>query len=337
MSNRPQITNKQGIFIAGALAGSLLTAAVTTIIALEWRRYFRPSLRSRAIYWLMRLADIPNYTTPVELRAKTDQLYAKLDIPAGVTIRPAQVGGIPAEWIGPTKAAGDGVILYLHGGAYTAGSPTLYRGLTSRLALASGTRALSIDYRLAPEHPFPAALDDALAAYRGLLESGIKPQNIIVVGDSAGGGLTTALLVSLRDSGDPLPAGAVLISPWTDLAGTGASILARANVDPILQWSSLKRMADGYRGDYEARHPLVSPLYADLRDLPPLLIQVGDLEILLHDATRLAERAEAVGVDVTLDRQANLWHDWPMFAQLVPESQEAIERIGDFIRERLGE
>lgn len=335
MNNQQQKTNKEFIFMAGALAGSLITVAGALTAILEWRRYFKPSLRSQAMYWMLKLANIPDYSTPAELRAKSREYYGSLDIPTGVTFRPAQAGGIPAEWTEPTTGANDDVILYLHGGAYTSGSPALYRSLLGRLALATGARILAIDYRLAPEHPFPGGLDDALAAYRGLLASGIDPQKLIVMGDSAGGGLTMALLVSLRDNGDSLPAGAVLLSPWTDLAGTGASILARANVDPVLQWPSLKIMAAAYYGEHDPRHPLISPLYADLSDLPPLLIQVGDLEILLHDTTRLAERAEAVGVDVTLDRQPGMWHIWQMTAAVVPEAQEAIERIAVFVQERL--
>jgi acetyl esterase/lipase len=197
-------------------------------------------------------------------------------------------------------------------------------------------RGLVIDYRLAPENPFPAALEDATAAYRWLLKSGFKPEQIVIAGDSAGGGLSLSTMVSLRDAGDPLPRGAVLLSPWTDLAGTGESIKTHAEIDPWLNADNLIPFAALYFGKEDGRHPLVSPLYADLHGLPPMLIQVGSDEILLDDSTRLASRAQAAGVEVKMEVWDGLWHVWHIFASQLPEGQKAIEDLGRFARQQVG-
>ena len=199
-----------------------------------------------------------------------------------------------------------------------------------------GCRALVIDYRLAPEHPFPAALEDTIAAYRWLLEQGISHSRIVLVGFSAGGGLALSTLVSLRDAHVPLPAGAVLISPWTDLAGTGESVVTRAEADPWLTDEMNQYHAALYANGKDLRHPLISPLYADMQGLPPLLIHVGSDEIMLDDSRRVAERAKAAGVEVTLEVWEGLWHVFHAFAYRLAEGKEAIEKIGQFIRKRLG-
>jgi acetyl esterase/lipase len=241
-------------------------------------------------------------------------------------------GGVPAEWIVPPNAANDRVILYLHGGGYVMGSINTHRAMIARIARASEAKALALNYRMAPEDPFPTAVDDATAAYRWLLAQGYKPGKIVISGDSAGGGLTLATLLALRDAGTPLPAAAVPISPWADLEGTGASIETRAAADPMVDKAGLLRMAQMYAGDSDPKNPLISPIYADYKGLPPMLIQVGDAEILLDDSTRVAERARAAGVKVELEAYPEMFHVWHVFAKILPEGQQAIDRIGEYVR-----
>jgi len=241
-------------------------------------------------------------------------------------------GGVPAEWIVPPNAANDRVILYLHGGGYVMGSINTHRAMIARIARASEAKALALNYRMAPEDPFPTAVDDATAAYRWLLAQGYKPGKIVISGDSAGGGLTLATLLALRDAGTPLPAAAVPISPWADLEGTGASIETRAAADPMVDKAGLLRMAQMYAGYSDPKNPLISPIYADYKGLPPMLIQVGDAEILLDDSTRVAERARAAGVKVELEAWPEMFHVWHVFAKILPEGQQAIDRIGEYVR-----
>ncbi len=203
--------------------------------------------------------------------------------------------------------------------------------MVSRIARASNARALSIDYRLAPEHPFPAAVEDAIAAYKWLLAQGYKPGKIVIAGDSAGGGLTLAALLAIRDAGLPMPAGAVPISPWTDLEGTGESVRTRAARDVMVTQDNLQSSAKQYYGMHDPKDPLVSPVHANFRGLPPMLIQVGDAEILLDDATRVAKSAKAAGVEVELEVWDEMPHVWHVFAKLLPEGQQAIDKIGKFV------
>jgi acetyl esterase/lipase len=244
---------------------------------------------------------------------------------------PVDAGSVPAEWIEPPDAVSGRVILYLHGGGYVTGSIVTHRAMVARIARASKARALLLDYRLAPEHPFPAAVDDATAAYRWLLAQGIAPGKIVIAGDSAGGGLTLATLAALKASKDPMPAAAVPISPWNDLEGTGDSVKTRASKDPMVQGNDLVPMAKMYYGTQDPKNPLISPLHADFRGFPPLLIQVGDAEVLLDDATRVAERAKAAGVQVELEVWDEMVHVWHVFAKLLPEGQQAIDKIGKFV------
>jgi epsilon-lactone hydrolase len=231
--------------------------------------------------------------------------------------------------------ADDRVLLYLHGGAYQIGSPATLRHLVALISDAARTRVLSVDYRLAPEHPFPAAVDDTLTAYRWLLANGTDPARIAIAGDSAGGGLTLAALVALRDAGVPLPAAAVAMSPWTDLALTGESLRTRAEADFMLQPAGMRETADTYLAGEDPHHPYASPLYADLRGLPPLLIHVGDAEVILDDSTRFAARARDAGVDVTLEVWDEMPHVWHAFAGLLPEADQAVARIGSWLRDLL--
>lgn len=269
-------------------------------------------------------------------RAALDALLGRYPVPEGTTVESITAGGVPAEWVSAGEVDADRVILLLHGGAYTRGSFVTHRGLAARLSAASGARALVIAYRLAPEHLFPAPVEDATAAYRWLLQSGIRPERVVLVGDSAGGGLAVATLLALRDAAEtsraPLPAGAVLLSPWTDLTGTAESVRRCAEVDPWLNAERLALVAGLYLGGADPRHPLASPLYGDLRGLPPLLIQVGTDEILLDDATGLAERAREAGVEVTLEVWEGMWHVFQGFAAEVPEGRQAIEKIGTFVQ-----
>jgi len=237
-----------------------------------------------------------------------------------------------AEWHWPEGAGDDAAMLYLHGGGYVVGSLATHRALVAAIARAAAIPALAIAYRLAPESPFPAALEDATAAYRRLLAQGIAPERIVVAGDSAGGGLTLATLVALRDAKTPLPAAAVCLSPWVDLEGVGESMTARAARDPIISKELLVWLAGKYLGTHDCRTPLAAPLYAELGGLPPLLIQVGEAETLYDDAVRIAERAAKAGVAVTLDAWPEMVHVWQLFAPMAPEGRDAIAAIGRFIR-----
>ena len=254
--------------------------------------------------------------------------------PDGVTCTPAEAGGVSAEWSVAAGVDEAKVVLYVHGGGYVMGSAGSHRDVTGRLSKAAGARVLSLNYRLAPEHPFPAPVDDAVAAYRWLLAQGISPGNIAVAGDSAGGGLAIATLLALRDAGEPLPAAGIGISPWVDMEGTGESMTTRAAVDPVVQKEGLLGMAKLYLGDADPKNPLAAPLHADLAGLPPLLLQVGDAETLLDDSTRLAERAHAAGVDVTLKVWDEMPHVWHLFAPILPEGRQAIDEIGSFFQAR---
>ncbi len=271
-------------------------------------------------------------------RKQTERMPFGAKLNAGWRIRTETRFPLRGDWIepiAPSAAPDTPRILYLHGGAYVAMSPTTHRSLTSRLAGWSNTRLFALDYRLAPEHRFPAAIEDAVAAYHALLASGTPASRIVVAGDSAGGGLTLALLLALRDAGDPLPAAAVVFSPWTDLAATGRSIVENDAADPLLFGRWVGRQAHYYLGDTPATDPLASPLYADLTGLPPLLIQVSDCEVLLDDSRRLAESARRAGVGVTLRTYHGVTHGWQMFAAVLPEARTALREACDYIRSRL--
>ena len=274
---------------------------------------------------------------PVEQRrAAFEAVTQMFPVPDDVKSEPVDAGGIPAEWIAAPGADPERVIYYLHGGGYAMGSINTHREMVSRISRASGARVLAIDYRLAPEHPFPAAVEDAAAAYRWLLSAGVDPARLVIAGDSAGGGLTVATLVALRDAGDSLPAAAVCLSPWVDMEGIGESMTTKAEADPMVNREDLIEGAQAYLGGADPRTPLAAPLYADLKGLPPLLIHVGTAETLLDDSTRLAERAKAAGVDVTLEPWDDMIHVWQFVASMLPEGQQAIDRIGGFIREHAG-
>jgi acetyl esterase/lipase len=256
--------------------------------------------------------------------------------PPDVTVTETYAGGCRAFWHDPQDCAADRVILYFHGGGYVLGSHTRTANSVSHIARAAACRALNVDYRLAPEHPFPAAVDDAVSAYRWLLARGYEPAHIAVSGDSAGGGLTLALLHALQGAGLPLPAAAVPMSPWADLEQSGETMVSKAEADLLVGTDVLGGMAAHYLGEQDPRNPLASPLYGDFQGLPPLYIQVGGDETLLDDSRRVAERARAAGVEVKLDVFPEMQHVFQNSAGNVPEADDAVARIGAWLRPKLG-
>ena len=282
------------------------------------------------------LAKLPpsDTLTTAERRAQYERAEKFFPTPADVKREQVTAGAVPAEWLTPPGARADAAVLYLHGGGYVIGSPRSHRHLAAAIGSASAAPVLLPDYRLAPEHPFPAAVDDAVAAYRWLLDRGIAPTSIVIAGDSAGGGLTVATLLALRDAGVALPAAGVCISPWTDLTCSAASYTTRADVDPIVKATGVGDMATAYLAGQDPRTPLASPLFAALQGLPPLLIHVGDDEVLLDDATGLATRAREANVEVSLEIWPKMVHVWHWFFPMLDEGQAAIEKIGAFVRAR---
>jgi len=283
---------------------------------------------------LRSMPPVPREADWLAQRAALENLTTMAPPPADTVFTPTDAGGVPAEWVAAEGAHSDRAVLYLHGGGYCIGSIRTHRQLAADISRAAAARLLLIEYRLAPEHPFPAGLDDAVAAYRYLLGSNLRPAQLAIAGDSAGGGLTAATLLALREQGVPLPTAGVCLSPWFDLTLSGESMESKDGVDPMVHREPLGRMARAYLGGADARTPLASPLFADLAGLPPLLIHVGTAETLLDDSTRFAERARAAGVDVTLDVWDDMIHVWHAFAMLLPEGRAAIEQIGAFLRQR---
>ena len=267
---------------------------------------------------------------------RREQAEAAAPPPADLTVVAVDAGGVPAEWVRAPDADPDRRVLYLHGGGYTGGTLPAYREFAGRLSRGSGCSMLLLDYRLAPEHRFPAAVDDAMAALRWVRANGPEgaapTSSTVVAGESAGGGLALAVLVASRDAGDEAVNAAVMLSAWTDLAGTGDSVTSRADVDPTLGGWKPGEMASVYLGDADPRTPLASPLYADLGGLPPLLMQVGDLEVLLDDSTAVAAKAMAAGVDVTLEVEPGGFHNFQLQDAAIPEVRAAVERICAFLR-----
>ena len=273
----------------------------------------------------------------VKLRSRADRFGSRIPSHRKVSVSKVEADGVPSEWLLPPDAPEDRALLYLHGGAWILGSTELYRSFVSKLAFLSHTKALVINYRLAPEYPFPAGLEDCVTAYHFLINEGIRPEKIVVAGDSAGGNLTLALLVALRDGGSPLPGAAVAISPATDLTGSGRSYQSRANLDPLFSGHEAGNIVQWYAGENEPDHPLISPLFAELHGLPPILLHVGDHEILLDDSTRFAERARSFGVDADLVVWPEMFHVFHIFSPLLPEARKANREIADFIRMRWNE
>lgn len=302
------------------------------------------SLRSRLLQWVLRNRHLLRFQLRKEIidwnkmesierfrRECEDGAKRFGKIPAGIEIAPLKIGGIPAEWVSPAQAARDRVILFMHGGGYVSGSCSDHRIHVSKIVKGANIGALVFDYRLAPEHPYPAALDDSVTAYRWLLGQNISPSKIVFAGASAGGGLCLATLLALRDQGIPLPAAAVALSPWTDLKCTGESYRtnARKCLSPYGTWTAFSKH---YAGAQDATLPWISPLYGDLRGLPPILIHVGGDEILLDDSLGFVEKAKTAGVEIHCRVGKGLFHCYPVCAPMFPEATEAMNEICAFIR-----
>ena len=260
-----------------------------------------PSAEFASVLEMLRAMPPVAGDTIEEMRATMAASTGVMPIPDDVRFEPVDAAGVPAEWAIAPEAGSEGVIVYFHGGGYVSGSVSTHRLLVADLSRACGAPVLSVDYRLGPEHPFPAAVEDAVRAYGFVRQRGTPPARIAFGGDSAGGGLTVAALVALRERGEPLPAGGFCISPWLDLSLSGPSMDTKEPVDPMLDRKRLGIMARGYLAGQDPRTPLASPLFADLAGLPPLLVHVGSAEVLLDDSTRFAERARQAGIDVELE------------------------------------
>ncbi len=296
------------------------------------------SEQARAVHQLLReqrAAAGRSVPSRAEQLAMAERISDSTTEPPGVTYDDVVAGAVPAQWVTPEGADARRVLVYFHGGGYCFCSMHSHRKLAGHLARAAGCRALNVDYRLAPEHPHPAALTDAFAAYRWLLATGVEAGDVVVAGDSAGGGIAVALLVKARDEGVPLPAAGVLLSPWIDLAMTADSITTRAEVDMRQDPAGTKWCAQLFLAGQDPRDPYASPLYADLTGLPPLYIQAGDWDILADDAHRLTDRARRAGVDVRLDLFPEMLHAHQIWAGNMPEADDAVARIGDYVRQRL--
>ena len=300
-----------------------------------------PSLRSHLMRWLVRHVVRPKF-----LRAGTSiAAYRDMDrwisrnqrVPKGTEVQPIRAGDVPAEWVRGPGDESHAAILYLHGGGFIMGSPATHRELAARLSAVTHATALVLDYRLAPEHPFPAAMHDTIAAYRWLLEQGYTPDRLVMAGDSSGGGLALQALLALRDEGAALPAAAVLMSPVTDMVHLdGESFVTRADVDPMMTPEMSRRNLPLYVGDNDPANPLLCPVRADLSGLPPLCIHVGDHEILLSDSERLATRARAAGVEVEFKIWPGMWHVFQAAAAYIPEARQSLTEIARFVTRHAG-
>jgi monoterpene epsilon-lactone hydrolase len=267
-----------------------------------------------------------------QLRKETGTAGALIPLPDNTKFKRILAGNVYAEWITCGDVDTDKIFMFIHGGGYYRGSIDATRATVARISAEAKVRCLSIEYRLAPEHPFPAAVDDTYTAYNWLLKEGINPKNIIVSGQSAGGGLCLALLLKIKENNGFQPKGAVAISPWTDLSQSGKTMITNANIDPVISKQYLDRMANLYLSKTPNISPLASPLYGDLSGLPPLLVQVGSAETLLDDSKRFVERAKEAKVDVQIEVWQDMFHGWHGSAHILKEAEEAIKSIGLFCR-----
>ena len=280
---------------------------------------------------LLRSNELDLTSSPQKARADFSASIGAAPVAADITFEAGKLAGLPVLASTTPGARTDQTLLYIHGGAFVIGNPTDYRSLSGELGRAAGVSTVSLDYRLAPEHPFPAAVDDCVAAYRALLEGGIKPADIVLAGDSAGGGLVIATLVAARDAGLPMPAGALTISPWVDLACTGNSMQSKIAADPSITREGLLANAELYLQGKPLTTPLASPLYADLRGLPPVFVQVGTAEVLLDDSIRLVGALGAADVPVHLSVWPNMPHVWHIFGFMLSEGRDALTEAGVFL------
>lgn len=265
-------------------------------------------------------------------RMKLEMFLGQFSVPDSTSIEAIRADGVAGQWIRTDGVAADKAIIYLHGGAFLSGSLKAYQAGMARLSAVAHVSVLAVDYRLAPEHPFPAAIEDAVTVYRWLLSQGYRAENLVIAGDSAGGCLALSTLLALREAALPLPAGAVVFSPATDLTCTSETLTTNREIDPMLTPEYLAWRAKLYLGETNPRHPLASPLFANLRGLPPLLIQVGTDEIQLNDSTYFAAKAEEAGVHVKLEIWDGMWHGWHAFAEYLPEAQQALQNSGHFVQ-----
>ena len=275
----------------------------------------------------------PGVDIPLEQRRKGMEKVA-FKVADDIGVEAVTVAGRAAEWITAPGSQTGRAILYLHGGGYVMGSLTTHRSLVGEISRAAQAAALLVDYRLAPEAPFPAAVEDGVAFYRWLLDQGFTPKNLAIAGDSAGGGLAVATLISARDQGLPMPKAAVPISPWSDMTCSNESYKTRAEADPLVGSGSIGDMANLYLQGKDPKHPYASPNFASLKSLPPLLIHVGRDEVLLDDSIKLDQKAKADGVNSTLEIWEDMIHVWHAFHPMLPEGKQAIERVGAFLREK---
>lgn len=278
------------------------------------------------------LAARPRATEIAQMRIDSDARGKAFGLPSDVTVQPVVANGVKAEWTSTPEADADSVILYLHGGGYVICSLDSHRHLVAEIGRASRARTFAIDYRLAPEHPFPAPVEDTVAAYRFLLDGGTKPERIALAGDSAGGGLVVGALLAIREAGLPLPACGWCISPWVDMEALGQSFTDRSEADPTVQRATIQMMAQWYLGGADPRHPHAAPLYGDLRGLPPLLIQVGASETLLDDSVALARKAGIADVIVDLQIWPEMIHIWHIYFPMLAAGRRAIASGGSFVR-----
>lgn len=309
--------------IGAAQHGKAAVSIRAELVRLALRRFLKPTSRP-GVSIIRRREQIGNFERWVP------------QPPADVELVNGELGGVPVLRVATPRSDPGRHILFLHGGGYVTGSPELYRQVLWRLADAAAARVDAAAYRLAPEHPFPAAVEDALTAWRGLMADGADPRRTAFVGDSAGGGLALALALRARDAGEHLPAAIVALSPWTDLAVTGESVRRNARADPMLNADDIPHLAARYLGGADPRNPYASPLYGDPGGLPPTLIQVGSDEILCDDAVRMAARVREAGGTVELEIWRRMPHVWQAFASVMPEARRAIARIGQFVRQHTG-
>jgi len=284
----------------------------------------------------LRERGLPDGLSLDERRARMEDIGTRFPAPQSASINPVKIAERPAEWVCDPDTDDGRVMLYVHGGGYVQGSLASHRNLVFEIARSMKGKVLNLDYRLAPEHPFPAAVEDTVNAWAELLEIGIDPKKASFGGDSAGGGLVIAALVSARDKGLPMPSCACCISPWTDLVGSGRTMDTKALEDPMVNRAALEFFSDFYADKEDKSHPLISPLFADLAGLPPLLIQVGTAETLLDDSRRLATRARYAGVDVSYAEWEGMPHIWHIFAPLLEKSRKAIIELGEFVERKTG-
>ncbi|WMJ69212.1 alpha/beta hydrolase [Stenotrophomonas sp. 24(2023)] len=304
---------------------------------------FSPLVQARLDAWVASAADFGPHLlgqdTAITLDAQRhayEQVLAAHPIPAGVTPHDIDMGGVPGKVVVPDTVEGDRILLYIHGGGYVGGSPTGYLGLAGHFATRLRARVYLPDYRLAPEHPFPAPLDDTLAAYRWLLQQGHDPASIVFAGDSAGGAMVVSVMVKARNAGLPLPAGGAALSPWANLTHTGASIDTRDGLDPQASRQGLTLLAKAFLNGALPTDPDASPVFADVRGLPPILVQIGENEVMLSDAMRLATHLGENRVRVSLEVWPGMFHVWHLFAAILPEGLQAVENAVRFLDQAMG-